>query len=229
MQPAAPPPQMAAAPADDQPVLQELSPTQRLGTLPPPVPTPRPEIVRPAAPPPPQVAAARPVPAEPRPAAQPTVVARAAPAATRRLALYNTHTLENIEVVYWQNGRYDPRVLSRLNVFLRDHYANKVGQIDPEVFDLLYVVQAKLGTTEPFRVISGYRSPSTNAALRAESSNVALHSYHMKGMAIDVALPDRRPTAIAQCATAMRCGGVGTYRSSGFVHLDVGPVRYWYA
>lgn len=223
VQPAIPPAPPVAArqvPVEEPPV------PPRVAEALPPAPTPRPVVVQPAAPPP-QVAAARPAPVEPQPAA--VVRPNVAPVATRRLALYNTHTLESFDAVYWQNGRYDPRALQRLNWFLRDHYANKAAQIDPEVFDLLYVVQAKLETPEPFRIISGYRSLVTNARLRAESSNVALHSYHTKGMAVDVALADRRPTAIAQCATGLRCGGVGTYRSSGFVHLDVGPVRYWYA
>lgn len=252
-EPAVPEPQVATAareaPAELPP--PPGAPAQRRAMLSAP-PTPRPAAVQPVSPPAPavvarpaieapplsvaaappatlpqQLAAPRPAPVQPQPVA--VVRPAVAPTAVRRLALYNTHTLENIDLVYWKDGRVDPAALQRLNWFLRDHYANKVAQIDPEVFDLLYVVQSKLGTREPFRIISGYRSPATNAMLRAESRNVAQNSYHMRGMAVDIALADRQPTTIAQCATGLRCGGVGTYRASGFVHLDVGPVRYWYA
>lgn len=157
------------------------------------------------------------------------VAALAKPVAARRLKMFNTHTKEAIDVTYWRGGRYDAKSLKKLNAFLRDHYANQIAKIDPRLFDLLHVVQSSLKSTEPFQVISGYRSPATNAALRAESDNVAFHSYHMKGMAVDVALPDRKVVSLARCATDLRCGGVGTYSSSGFVHLDVGPVRQWRA
>ena len=162
-----------------------------------------------------------------RPTVAPTPKTKTWAQPPRRIKLYNTHTLETLEVAYFHHGKYDPVALKKLNYFLRDHYANKVATIDPRLFDLLFAVQNSLQTREAFRVISGYRSPATNAALRAESDGVALHSYHMKGMAVDVALADRRVGAISKCARDMNCGGVGTYYGSGFVHLDVGPVRTW--
>ena len=59
------------------------------------------------------------------------------------------------------------------------------------------------------------------------NGGVAKKSYHMRGMAIDVRLPERDLARLRRTAMAMKRGGVGYYPSSGFIHVDVGPVRYW--
>jgi uncharacterized protein YcbK (DUF882 family) len=154
--------------------------------------------------------------------------ARASMAGARGLALVNTHTREQIALVYAVDERYDPQALGALNHFLRDHYTGDVGQIDPRVFDLLHQVQRELGNGRAFEVISGYRCPATNARLRETGGGgVAKHSLHMEGRAIDVRLPGVPLADLRDAALSMRTGGVGFYPHDQFVHLDTGRVRHW--
>jgi len=76
-------------------------------------------------------------------------------------------------------------------------------------------------------VISGYRSPQTNEALRHVTSGVAEHSLHLRGRAIDVRLTSAKTDQLRDAAIAMQSGGVGYYRQSNFVHIDTGAFRTW--
>jgi uncharacterized protein YcbK (DUF882 family) len=144
----------------------------------------------------------------------------------RSLSIYNLHTSEKLKVVYWAEGGYVPESLTQINHLLRDHRNGKVHEIDPRLLDLLSQVHAKLETTESFHLVSGYRSPATNAALRSHSNGVAKHSLHMDGMATDIIVPGRSLQALRNAALSMKAGGVGYYPSQ-FVHIDVGRVRRW--
>ncbi len=147
---------------------------------------------------------------------------------TRALALVNTHTHEEIDIVYAEGKRYVPEALESLNHFLRDHYTGDIGLIDPQVFDLLYRVQQVLGNRDPFAVISGYRCAATNTRLReTRSGGVARHSLHMEGRAIDVRLPGVPLADLHQAALSLHAGGVGFYPREQFVHIDTGRVRNW--
>ncbi|CAM3956880.1 hypothetical protein SHAQ108633_04775 [Shewanella aquimarina] len=99
--------------------------------------------------------------------------------------------------------------------------------MDKRLFDLLFSLKQTLQVDEDFHVISGYRSPKTNQMLASRSSGVAKKSYHMKGMAMDIALPDVNLKDLRDAAISLKLGGVGYYPSSGFVHVDTGPVRTW--
>jgi uncharacterized protein YcbK (DUF882 family) len=145
----------------------------------------------------------------------------------RALSFNNLHTGDRANIEYWAEGRYEPGALAEINHVLRDWRNNEVHDIDPRLLDLLHVINGKLETSEPFEVISGYRSPATNALLHAESSGVAAKSLHMKGMAIDIRVPGRALSVLHETAVALRIGGVGYYPSPDFVHVDVGRVRYW--
>lgn len=146
----------------------------------------------------------------------------------RSLSLLNTHTGEQLkEVVYWDRGRYLPDALSHLNHVLRDHRTDEVHTIDPLTLDLMAALSRKLGASQPFEVISGYRSPLSNASLRKSSSGVAKNSYHMKGMAVDLRLPGVPLKTLRKAALELRMGGVGYYPKSNFVHIDSGTVRSW--
>jgi uncharacterized protein YcbK (DUF882 family) len=129
--------------------------------------------------------------------------------------------------VYYQEGGYDPATLARVNYFLRDFRTGDIHVIDPGVLDILFEVRSRAGRNDPFHVISGYRSPATNAYLRSRSAGVAKHSLHMEGRAIDVRLPGFPTRKLRDIALAMQRGGVGYYPSSDFVHLDTGRVRFW--
>jgi uncharacterized protein YcbK (DUF882 family) len=153
----------------------------------------------------------------------------AAPAtpAERRLGFYNLHTGESFEGPYWAEGAYVPEQLAAIRKVLRDFRTGQEHDIDPRLLDLLVTLRGRLETGQPLQVISGYRSPKTNAMLHEESKGVAAHSYHMKGMAIDVRIPGVRLAALRDSARAASSGGVGYYPKSDFVHIDVGPVRHW--
>ena len=145
----------------------------------------------------------------------------------RSLSFVHTHTGESLSCVYYQQGGYDSVTLTRVNHFLRDFRTDEVHAIDPGVLDILFAVRSRAGRDEPFHVISGYRSPMTNALLRSHSSGVSRHSLHMVGRAIDVRLPGFPTRKLRDIALAMGRGGVGYYSASDFVHLDTGRVRFW--
>jgi uncharacterized protein YcbK (DUF882 family) len=160
--------------------------------------------------------------------AAPVPVRALAPSEEQRtLAFYNTHTGEKLRVVYWEDGAYMKPSLAEIDHHLRDHRTDDVKPIDPRLLDLLYDLRGALDTQEPFHVISGYRSPATNAMLAANSGGVGKKSFHMRGMAIDISLPGRSVADLRRAALAQRAGGVGAYPRSGFVHVDVGHVRSW--
>ena len=145
----------------------------------------------------------------------------------RSLSFVHTHTGESLDVAYFQEGAYDSSALQRVNHLLRDFRTEQVYPIDPELLDILFDLQTLANRAAPFEVISGYRSPQTNAALRQRSRGVAEHSLHLQGRAIDVRLSAFPTRKLHELALSMRRGGVGFYASSDFVHLDNGPVRFW--
>jgi uncharacterized protein YcbK (DUF882 family) len=145
----------------------------------------------------------------------------------RSLALYNIHTGESLTAPYWRGGAYLRDALQEFDYLLRDYRTGDVETIDPALLDLLFSLHRRLDSRAPIHVISGYRSPATNAALRSQGHGVARHSLHMEGLAVDLELPDRDLQAVHGAAVALRGGGVGYYPESGFIHVDVGPVRYW--
>jgi uncharacterized protein YcbK (DUF882 family) len=149
------------------------------------------------------------------------------PASDRSLSFFNTHTNETLTATYWRNGTVDRGALHDINFILRDFRAREVFPIDMKLLDLLSELHQRTGTRQPFQVISGYRSPRTNAMLAAESSGVATRSLHMDGKAIDIRLADVDLRKLHATAVAMKLGGVGMYPQSNFVHVDTGRVRYW--
>jgi uncharacterized protein YcbK (DUF882 family) len=148
-------------------------------------------------------------------------------APTRSISFYNTHTDETLEVCYFKKGCYQSHALRQIDHILRDHRTGDIHPIDHQLLDLLHIISVKSCTTEPFHIISGYRSPATNALLRRISKGVAQHSWHMHGKAIDIRLPDHDTRHLKQLAMKCRVGGVGYYPESDFVHLDTGEVRCW--
>jgi len=146
----------------------------------------------------------------------------------RCLSLHNLHTGEVLkEIPYRTPQGYQKDALDALNYLLRDYRTGELKEIDPQLFDLLYGVQNRLGTCAEFQVISGYRSPRTNELLRRRSRGVAKHSLHMLGKAIDIRLPGCDLSRLRAAAVAVKGGGVGYYPKSNFVHVDTGRVRYW--
>jgi uncharacterized protein YcbK (DUF882 family) len=162
-----------------------------------------------------------------RPAIVRASTAPAAQAGERAIAFHNLHTGERLKTVYWADGAYLREGLQEIDHLMRDFRTGEVERMDPKLMDILYVLRGKLDSTAPFQLISGYRSPKTNAMLRQRSSGVAKRSLHMQGRAADVYLPGRDLKTLRKAALALKAGGVGYYPKPGFVHLDTGRVRFW--
>lgn len=160
---------------------------------------------------------------------EPDVARRRAPSeqGAARLALLNTHTGERIDLVYREAGVYVPQALAEIDRVLRDHRTDQIAPIDPELLDLVHRIGGLVDARQPFQVISGYRSPATNARLATPGSGVARTSLHLEGRAIDLRLPGRPLADLRAAALRLGRGGVGYYPRSDFVHVDTGRVRAW--
>ncbi|CAA7611304.1 DUF882 domain-containing protein [Magnetospirillum sp. UT-4] len=145
----------------------------------------------------------------------------------RAIHLYNIHTGESVRTVYWADGRYLAKSLSQINRLLRDHRSGDTHPMDPRLLDVMTAVHRKFGAKGAIHVISGYRSPQTNALLVSATDGVAHNSLHMAGKAVDIRLPGQSVRKVGRAAKLMKAGGVGTYPASNFVHVDTGRVRYW--
>ena len=145
----------------------------------------------------------------------------------RRICIDNLHSKEHADIVFWESGSYVPSALEELNHIFRDHYNGAVKEMDTALFDLLFAIQQKLKTSEPFQLISGYRSLKTNSRLRKHNKSVAKKSLHIYGKAADLRLPGKTIKELRRAAYELKAGGVGYYPDSNFVHIDVGNVRFW--
>ncbi len=152
---------------------------------------------------------------------------RAGTVPVHRLSFYHIHTAEKLTVTYREQGTLIPGALSEINHYLRDFRTEQVHDIDVALLDVLHDLYTEFDTRGNFEVISGYRSPRTNEALRHVTSGVAEHSLHIEGQAIDVRLTSAKTIALRDAALARAAGGVGYYAESNFVHIDTGKVRSW--
>lgn len=144
-----------------------------------------------------------------------------------RLNFRQAHTGQTFSGVYRVGDKYLPDAFDRLNYVLRDFRTGDIFPMDPRVLDILNIIQSKTGSDKPFEILSGYRSPKTNAMLRKASTGVARNSFHMYGQALDIRLPGFSTRRLREIARSLRAGGVGFYPNSDFVHIDTGKVRTW--
>ncbi len=145
----------------------------------------------------------------------------------RRIRMYSGRTGERVDMIYWIEGDYLADAIKEINYFMRDWRNNQVKSIDIRTIDIMAASHNLLDVSEPYMLISGYRSPETNAMLRARSSGVAKNSRHLVGQAADLRLASRSVSQMYRAAKACNAGGVGRYTRSNFVHMDCGPVRSW--
>ena len=145
----------------------------------------------------------------------------------RKLSLLNLHTGEQLNATYWAEGQYQTSELKAINHILRDHRTGDAHRMDNALLELLNSLQQKMDSNETFQIISGYRSPKTNAALSKKSNGVAKKSLHMQGRAIDIRLPGCKLSDLRKAAISCQTGGVGYYPKSNFIHVDTGRVRRW--
>ena len=156
-----------------------------------------------------------------------TSVAAAIVRPSRVLSFRHLHTGERLSLAYRAGDGYNREALARIDHLMRDFRSGDIHPIAPQLLDLLADLQHSLGSKSEIEVISGYRSPETNATLAKRSNGVAKRSLHMRGLAVDIRLPDQNLETVYKTAREMRAGGVGLYRRSRFVHLDVGRPRFW--
>lgn len=145
----------------------------------------------------------------------------------RSISLINKRTAEKLNTVYWVEGEYIPEAMEAVNYIMRDWRQSLVKRIDPRTIDIMAATHNLLDCSEPFEIVSGYRSAQTNAMLRGRSRGVARKSYHLQGMACDLKLQTRSVWQVSSAAKSLGAGGVGRYRRSNFTHIDSGPARDW--
>ncbi|MEL6584309.1 MAG: DUF882 domain-containing protein [Pseudomonadota bacterium] len=145
----------------------------------------------------------------------------------RRIAMYSERSGESIDAIYWVDGEYIPEVMDEVAFLMRDWRQNEMIEMDPKLIDVMSASHNIMETDEPYQLMSGYRTVTTNNSLRRSNVGVARNSYHTKGMAADLRLRSRSSWQMYNAALSCRAGGVGRYRSSGFVHYDCGPQRSW--
>lgn len=145
----------------------------------------------------------------------------------RRIRMYSGRTGESIDTIYWIEGEYIQEALKEVTYFMRDWRNSKMTPIDARTVDIMAAAHNLMDVDEPYLLLSGYRSPETNAMLRSRSRGVAKNSLHMKGQAADLRLKTRTVSQMASAAQSCSAGGVGTYNGSNFVHMDCGPIRTW--
>ena len=145
----------------------------------------------------------------------------------RTLNLYNIHTSEHIQMPFCLHGQYLKEGIQHFDLLLRDHRTNQAIAMEHQLYERLYYLQNMFELKQPLYIISGYRSPSSNAGLRQTSTAVAEQSLHVQGKAVDIRIPGVSHRALHRAAVMMRAGGVGYYPKDGFIHIDTGRVRHW--
>lgn len=153
----------------------------------------------------------------------------AAHAEVRTISITNIHTKETVTITFKKDGRYIDDGLKQFNHIMRDWRRNEPTKMDPALLDLMWEMHRELGSKKPVQLISGYRSPATNSALRAKGGGQARFSRHMVGQAADIQFPDVPLKQLRNSALIRERGGVGYYPGSGipFIHIDTGNVRHW--
>ena len=145
----------------------------------------------------------------------------------RRIKMYSGRTGERVDTIYWVEGKYIKDAIKEINFFMRDWRQDEAKEMDVRNFDILAAAHNLMDVSEPYMLLSGYRTPKTNSMLRARSRGVAKNSLHMKGQAADLTMKSRSVSQIFQAGVSCGAGGVGKYTRSNFVHMDCGQARRW--
>lgn len=145
----------------------------------------------------------------------------------RRISMFSGRTGERLDTIYWIEGQYLAEAIREINLFMRDWRTGDAVQMDTRTIDIMAAAHNLMDVNEPYMLLSGYRSPKTNAMLRSQSGGAARNSLHMRGQAADLRLNSRSTSQITRAAQSCAAGGVGRYPGSNFVHMDCGPVRTW--
>ncbi|PJE29418.1 Peptidase M15 [Pseudooceanicola marinus] len=145
----------------------------------------------------------------------------------RRIKMYSARTGEHLDMIYWIEGEYLRDSLDEITHFFRDWRDDQTKTVDLRTIDIMAASHSLMDCDEPYLLLSGYRTPHTNAMLRSRSRGVARNSLHMEAKAADLRLATRSVNQMAAAAESCRAGGVGRYSGSNFVHMDCGALRHW--
>jgi len=145
----------------------------------------------------------------------------------RRLHMLNAATGETVDLSYRTDDHYNGSALRQVSYLMRDWRQEKTVLMDPRLIDQLAWLQLESRSSQPLTLVSGYRSPATNAMLAKTDPDVAHNSYHLHGQAADICLPGVPLEWLRQAAVRLGQGGVGYYPRHGFIHIDTGPTRTW--
>ncbi len=145
----------------------------------------------------------------------------------KKLHLYSVNSKKLVDIEYYEHGAYISEGLEQIYKILADRRNGEIAAIDTDLIESIYKLQNKLNSSKPIEIISGYRSVASNTEMAKHNDGVAMNSYHTKGKAVDLALKGISTKEIHELATQIHVGGIGYYPESGFVHIDVGPVRNW--
>lgn len=143
-------------------------------------------------------------------------------------ALINVHNLWTDEFVAVEADTKAPSPVPQalVNRFLRCHFTNHKTEMDGRLFGVLIKAANKFRVAR-VDIVSGFRAPKYNLILRKKGRRVARQSEHTFGHAVDFRLPGVTTERLRNWARTLRLGGVGYYRDDKFVHVDIGPIRYW--
>ncbi|PLX93927.1 MAG: hypothetical protein C0621_06545 [Desulfuromonas sp.] len=143
------------------------------------------------------------------------------------LTLLSLKTNEEESITYRRSdGSYDQTQIAALNRLLRCPWDDRCANMDLELIELLDDIEDHFGAAR-LEVVSGYRSPEYNRHLASLGRKVAPKSLHMQGLATDIRIAGVDTAVLRDYARTLQVGGVGHYPKDGFVHVDVGRVRYW--
>ncbi len=122
-------------------------------------------------------------------------------------------------------GTYILKALRQINRVLGARYNHPENRVSIRLIEALAYVQKELKGNWII-VSSGFRSPKYNQMLRDKGRTVAKASLHQFGMAVDLRLTGVDSKALWMFGRKHHIGGVGYY-GDPWVHLDVGPPRFW--
>lgn len=145
---------------------------------------------------------------------------------SRVLSLIRPETKEKLNIEYMRDGKWMGESYNYLCWMFRDIHVNKHVAMDHNLIAILDWVQwylKQFGYDRPLQILSGYRSPWTNARTEGAAKN----SQHLYGKAIDLRIPGVSTEYLGRLLQWLSQGGVGVYASDGFVHIDTGSVRAW--
>ncbi len=144
-----------------------------------------------------------------------------------RLEMEHAHFKERLEVCYRNSdGSYDAAAREQIDRFFRSRSDDQTQPIPLRLVELLAYLQNRY-RARPMVLLSGYRSPEFNNLLGAQGQAVALASLHTQGLAADIALPHMDLRKLWLRLRLEEVGGVGFYQRQRFLHIDVGPPRFW--